>query len=132
MGLKLQVSTRIVNMNSVMTVGSPGGGGGGSSSPCCSLSQSLNSAHNLFTPPNSPPCPPHTHIDTHRHTFQLNQQLHRCSAAQETCLCHVDCCCFLYVHTRSRASNTCARSLSQDMALMISCLISRTRQLQTS
>lgn len=28
MGLKLQVSTRIVNMNSVMTVGSPGGGGG--------------------------------------------------------------------------------------------------------
>lgn len=29
MGLKLQVSTRIVNMNSVMTVGSPGGGGGG-------------------------------------------------------------------------------------------------------
>lgn len=27
MGLKLQVSTRIVNMNSVMTVGSPGGGG---------------------------------------------------------------------------------------------------------
>lgn len=59
-------------------------------------------------------------IHTHAYRFQLNQQLQRCSDGQEY---------MLYVHpqnihTHSRVLNTCA--FFQDIALMISCLISRT------
>lgn len=59
----------------------------------------------LHTPQQPSLSPSPTHTQTRTHIFQLNKQLYHCSAGQETCLCHVDCCCF-YTYTQFRRAHT--------------------------